>query len=304
MILPEIPTEAANKLQELIKYVEEDTTSNGIIHPNYINYLEKNFPKEFISLVLNGVGLIKLKKQEFGAAEFIFERAIKDWDKEKENPYLYTSLAFTQLMSIEPDSKLNKINIDKVIAAKENLDLAKKCIEKKPNSYYSTDYERIIEKYLSYFKFSWGQIFTEIKYDKPRQNNPTEFEEHINRTIKEKLSSRKPQMNINVFGNVTQSQLGNNNTLFNFKNLSIEEQKDLAEAAAEIQKLLEQLAGDNQTTNEKVEVLHQKIKGNPNLNSRLKSALKAGGLEAIKAIFNHPLFNIPAETIKGWLEAE
>ncbi|MCH4904217.1 hypothetical protein GSN00_07410 [Cylindrospermopsis raciborskii CHAB3438] len=40
------------------------------------------------------------------------------------------------------------------------------------------------------------------------------------------------------------------------------------------------------------------------LKNRLQSALEAGGLEVLKAIFDHPLFSIPAETIKGFLEAE
>ena len=42
----------------------------------------------------------------------------------------------------------------------------------------------------------------------------------------------------------------------------------------------------------------------PTLKQRLISALKAGAVEALKAIFNHPIINIPIETIKGWIEAE
>jgi hypothetical protein len=55
---------------------------------------------------------------------------------------------------------------------------------------------------------------------------------------------------------------------------------------------------------EVTEAIHDEIKNNPTLKARLQSALKAGGLEALKAIFNHPFFNIPAETIKGFIEAE
>jgi len=85
---------------------------------------------------------------------------------------------------------------------------------------------------------------------------------------------------------------------------TIYQQQNLAEAAAEIQQLLDQLAQMNPTTIQVEEALHQEIKRNPTLRARLKSALKAGGLEALKAFFNHPLFSIPAETVKGWLEAE
>ncbi len=52
------------------------------------------------------------------------------------------------------------------------------------------------------------------------------------------------------------------------------------------------------------EAIQQEIKRNPTFKQRLRSALKAGGIEALKAIFNHPLINIPIETIKGWIEAE
>ncbi|RCJ26186.1 hypothetical protein A6770_26610 [Nostoc minutum NIES-26] len=91
----------------------------------------------------------------------------------------------------------------------------------------------------------------------------------------------------------------------NITNYAPEQKQNLAEAAAEIQKLLYQLSQNNPTTTEAVtEAIHQEIKRNPTLRARLQSALKAGGLEALKAIFNHPLFSIPAETIKGWLEAE
>lgn len=99
---------------------------------------------------------------------------------------------------------------------------------------------------------------------------------------------------------VTANQIGGNIT-----NYTTEQKQNLAEAAAEIQKLLYQFTQNKQTTDEKVtKAIHDEIKNNPTLKTRLQSALKAGGLEALKAIFNHPLFNIPAETIKGFLEAE
>lgn len=83
------------------------------------------------------------------------------------------------------------------------------------------------------------------------------------------------------------------------------QQQNLSEAAVEIQQLLNQLAQTNSTTTEAVtEAIHHEIKRNLPLKARLQAALQAGGLEALKAIFNHPLFSIPAETIRGWLEAE
>jgi internalin A len=96
---------------------------------------------------------------------------------------------------------------------------------------------------------------------------------------------------------------GEGNTIIE-NNYTAEQKQNLVEAAAEIQKLLNQLS-QTSTTNELItEAMSLEIKRNPTLKAKLRSALKAGGLEALKAIFNHPLFNIPAETIKGWLEAE
>jgi hypothetical protein len=85
---------------------------------------------------------------------------------------------------------------------------------------------------------------------------------------------------------------------------NIYQRQNLAEAAAEIQQLLERLAQTNPTTIELETALHREIQQNPTLRARLNGALKAGGIEALKAIFNHPLVSIPVETIRGWLEAE
>jgi hypothetical protein len=80
---------------------------------------------------------------------------------------------------------------------------------------------------------------------------------------------------------------------------------NLAEAAAEIQQLLNQLSAKNCTSDtDIIAAVHNEIKRSPTLKARLVNALTAGGLEALKAIFNHPGFSIPAETVKGWLDAE
>ncbi|MFM6580385.1 MAG: COR domain-containing protein [Dolichospermum sp.] len=92
----------------------------------------------------------------------------------------------------------------------------------------------------------------------------------------------------------------------NQTNYTPEQKPNLADAAAEIQQLLNQLSKTNPTaTNQEVtNTIEQEIKSNPKLKDRLIAALKAGGLEALKTIFNHPAFTIPAETIKGFIEAE
>lgn len=111
------------------------------------------------------------------------------------------------------------------------------------------------------------------------------------------MSERKVQMNFNApvtgaAGNVEGDFINN-------------PPQNLVDAAAEIQQLLNQIA-QNPTVPESVvaEAIHREIKENPTLKQRLRSALKAGGIEALKAIFNHPLVSVPIETIKGWIEAE
>ncbi|EGJ30219.1 MULTISPECIES: hypothetical protein [Moorena] len=91
-------------------------------------------------------------------------------------------------------------------------------------------------------------------------------------------------------------------------NYAPEQKQNLANAAAEIQKLLQQLdqSYPNATAIEKQSALavtlQQEIKQNPTFKARLSNALKEGGIEALKVLFA-PI-GIPIEMVKGWIEAE
>jgi len=91
-------------------------------------------------------------------------------------------------------------------------------------------------------------------------------------------------------------------------NYAPEQKQTLAEAAAEIQKLIQQLEETNPTATvaEKQSALaieiQQEIKRNPNFKVRLRNALKEGGIEALKVLFA-PI-GIPIEMARGWIEAE
>jgi HEAT repeat protein len=78
--------------------------------------------------------------------------------------------------------------------------------------------------------------------------------------------------------------------------------QNIAEAAAEINELLKQLAQAEPTMTEAK--LIKEIASNSVLKERLRKALNAGGIEACKAIFNHPSIAISIEAIKGWIQAE
>jgi HEAT repeat protein len=80
--------------------------------------------------------------------------------------------------------------------------------------------------------------------------------------------------------------------------------QSLAEATKEIEDLLKQLAKTNPSEATIADTIQQEIKRNPTFKARLVNALKTGGIEALKTIFNNPFVSIPVETIKGFLEAE
>ncbi|WP_237397168.1 hypothetical protein [Okeania sp. KiyG1] len=83
------------------------------------------------------------------------------------------------------------------------------------------------------------------------------------------------------------------------------EKQNLADAANEIQQLLEQLSQNNPTNtmtgNIKIagEVIEQ-IETNPALMNRVFSALKAGGVSAFKQILNHPAASFVIDALEEW----
>ncbi|WP_293096242.1 hypothetical protein [Moorena sp. SIOASIH] len=100
-------------------------------------------------------------------------------------------------------------------------------------------------------------------------------------------------------------QIGGN---ININNYAPEQRQNLADAAAEIQELLQQLqqiypkATKIEKQSALAVTLQQAIKQNPTFKTRLRNALKEGGIEALKVLFA-PI-GIPIEMVKGWIEAE
>ena len=188
-------------------------------------------------------------------------------------------------------------------------------IEKYLKREYELTLTAVEEKYRSQLQAEKDQIaiyreksadlmeMARLMANRPIQNIINVTNNAESKSVSESYQSKYDQRNSNnQFVDTAQPA---SNPTFNQNNYIPEQKQNLAEAAKEIQQLLYQLSQANSTTNEEVtEAILQEIKRNPTLKVRLQSALKAGGLEALKAIFNHPLFNIPAETIKGWLEAE
>jgi hypothetical protein len=78
----------------------------------------------------------------------------------------------------------------------------------------------------------------------------------------------------------------------------------LAEAAADIQQLLEQLSQTYPTTLAEKSAVAMKvaeaIEQDPALRSRVIGVLEAGGVEALKELVDHPLVTILLAALEGW----
>ena len=85
------------------------------------------------------------------------------------------------------------------------------------------------------------------------------------------------------------------------------EQQNLAEAAAQIQQLLEQLEKSypTDTTVGKMAIAMEAIKqieANPTLMGRVLSAISAGGVSALEAVLNHPATSFVIGALQDWQE--
>ena len=110
----------------------------------------------------------------------------------------------------------------------------------------------------------------------------------------------KLQLVLAIAENITAEQIGG--TIHNY---APEQKQNLAEAAAEIQKLLEQLTQTYPTeTSVQQEVVVQEVKkqinNNPSLKERIVNVIKAMGVEALKEAIDHPLANVLVAGVQEW----
>ena len=81
-------------------------------------------------------------------------------------------------------------------------------------------------------------------------------------------------------------------------------QQTLAEAAAEIQKLLQQLEQTNPTATVEQQQAYVDAAISPTLKQRCVGALKAGGETAIEEFLDNPYVNVGKAVVKGWMKPE
>jgi len=78
--------------------------------------------------------------------------------------------------------------------------------------------------------------------------------------------------------------------------------RDLAEAAAEIQKLLKQLEQTNPTATESENIAYVNDETTPSFKRRVVSALQAGSEAAIEEFLDNPYINVGKAIVKSWIK--
>lgn len=102
---------------------------------------------------------------------------------------------------------------------------------------------------------------------------------------------------------------GDYNSQETISNYTSNQKQDLVEAAAEIQKLLNQISETHsiQTTQEKMIIaaeVVEEIDNNPSLKEKVTSTLKVGGLAALATMIDHPVAAITIAALAAWQSNE
>ena len=122
------------------------------------------------------------------------------------------------------------------------------------------------------------------------------------------MSNQSDKISQSVSGSSGVSQQaarGNNNSqLINQSVHLIEQQKTLAEAAAEIQRLLKQLEVSNPNATEVEIVAYVNDETTPSLKRRAVAALKSGSEAAIEEFLDNPYINVGKAIVKSWIKPE
>jgi predicted lipid-binding transport protein (Tim44 family) len=102
---------------------------------------------------------------------------------------------------------------------------------------------------------------------------------------------------------------GDYNSKETISNYTSNQKQNLVEAAAEIQKLLNQISKTHpiETTQEKMIIaaeVVEEIENSPTLKQRVASALKAGGIAALENMLTHPAAAITVAALEAWKSEE
>lgn len=204
-------------------------------------------------------------------------------------------------------------NVNKSRLRREFIELYKEFKKTPQQPLHRYRYQNIIEEYLG---ISGGLILTiENKIYNSNQQGENSTMDNNNTKISgnENHIGDKNQINYtsgNRNNQVISGEKGINNleNMANNSNSEINytpEQKTLAEAASEIQKLLKQLEQDNPTANEAEKVAYVNEETTASFKRRVVGALQAGGETAIdEFILENKYLKVVKATIKGWVQPD
>ncbi|UKP01381.1 pentapeptide repeat-containing protein [Nostoc sp. UHCC 0870] len=236
---------------------------------------------------------------EFAPGDFtkIFQKALSTVDLIFRNGVNWEAFAYS-FKKIQVENESSELSIQSIEAKGEGVFVIK------VNTSSSANKEKIHSEFIQGYEFALKAL--EDRYRAELSSKSEEIQrqtEHINKlflllnqlqTVQKNIAEApKYDLRGSKFGGgFTEKFEVNQNvtTHYNF---------------VEIQQLLNDLAETNATSETAFEAIYQEINiNNPTLKARLQAALRAGGLEALKAIFNHPVLSIPVEKLKSWLETE
>ncbi|MBD2511347.1 pentapeptide repeat-containing protein [Nostoc muscorum FACHB-395] len=220
------------------------------------------------------------------------------------------AISFKQLAENHPDAELEIVAMEK--RGQDKFLLRAKTALEADKSQLSAEYFDLYNQYKALPKADL--IYLLAQKDGQVQSLEIAFRA-VTRGLKEVAETPKKQSNFNLQGaqfagglvdaeTVTANQIGGNIT-----NYTPEQKQNLAQAAAEIQQLLNQL-GQTYPTNTPLEKqivvteVLKEIERNPTLKARVIGALKAGGTEALKELLDHPAVNVLLAALEGWQDAE
>jgi hypothetical protein len=160
------------------------------------------------------------------------------------------------------------------------------------------------------FKFFKGRRISTITSQSPSspQNSSLQNQIHVhnhNHQANQPSMSNSSQVNEGDTYNVGQSAAtgkyarSNNNTF-----IQSEQKQTLAEAAAEIQRLLKQLGQTNPNATEIDKMTYVNDETTPSFKRRVAGALQAGGEAAIEEFLDNPYVNVGKAVVKGWIKPE
>lgn len=263
------------------------------------NYIESVLSKNMIDIEQWLSTFFELEGLRFKVIKLvvIFHHEISEYLQELN--IIYSPTGHIEFTHVDQDA-LSKIDKDK-------LNQIVKDINNKAHAFHDF-LENSIQKLFQLNNKILGQSgevgFLELINDRSALKEEAKifFTNIEDKSVSETFNSDLTGANVGNFVNKAQDNASVQSNQYNYTS---EEKQNLSEVAGEIQKIFYQLSQNDSTAEvNTTDVIYQEIQSNPTLKNKLQAALKAGGLEALKAIFNHPVFSIPAETVKGWLEAK